>query len=346
MVFKPKYRVTNRVLNNLVKIAAAREAILNAPILPKWEIQLQKDALVQRVHHSTSIEGNKLTIGQVKKLLAGKDVAALDKDKKEVANYIKVLEYIDGVGGQKHPEISEKTILHIHKLTTRSLLEAPQCGRYRNRVVYVTNALGKIEYTPPKAGEVPDLVEAFIGWLDSDVMLKLDPILASGVAHHELVRIHPFLDGNGRTARALATLVLYVRGFDTKRFFALDDYYNEDRLAYYAALQKGSPGRKDLTTWLEYFTTGVAYSMGKVKESIQELSLDKRVKNAKGQIYLTQRQIWVVKHLQTNSRITIKEVQDKFRVVRSSANEILKPLRKDNIIARRGKGRATHYTLS
>jgi len=341
MVFKPKFRITNRTLNNLTSIAAAREVILSASILPKWEIRLQRDALVKRVHHSTSIEGNPLTIEQVRKLIEGRDVAAEDKDKQEVLNYVKVLDYIDELSNQKKKAITEEVILQIHKLTTRSILEPSKSGRYRKIMVYVTNVFGEVEYTPPKAEKVPEMMKGFVEWLAGAEASETHPVLASGIAHHELVRIHPFVDGNGRTARALATLILYQRGFDTKRFFALDDYYNENRLAYYAALQKGSPSRKELTGWLEYFTSGVAYSMNKVREIIDDIGIEGR----KDRMYLTQRQIWVVKHLQTNPRLTIREIQDKFKISRFTANEVLKPLIKNKIIKRRGGSRSTYYTF-
>ena len=80
-------------------------------------------------------------------------------------------------------------------------------------------------------------MKKFVKWLNSKDASKLNPVLAAGISHYEFVRIHPFIDGNGRSARALASLILYLRGFDTKRFFALDDYYDSDRQSYYKALQ-------------------------------------------------------------------------------------------------------------
>jgi len=118
-------------------------------------------------------------------------------------------------------------------------LENPSdCGVYRNRYVVVGNRVtGEIIFRPPENEEVPGLVKDLVEWVNSDEAKELDPILVAGVAHYEFVRIHPFVDGNGRTARALATLILYLRGFDTKQFFCIDDYYDSDRQAYYSALQ-------------------------------------------------------------------------------------------------------------
>ena len=76
---------------------------------------------------------------------------------------------------------------------------------------------------------IPDLMKNFVQLLNSVQAQELYPVLVSGISHYEYVRIHPFVDGNGGTARALATLILYLKGFDIKRFFVLDEYYNEDR---------------------------------------------------------------------------------------------------------------------
>jgi Fic family protein len=298
-------------------------------------------------HHSTSIEGNRLTLEQVEDLLAGEEVPAWEKDKIEVENYVKVLEYIDRLGSKGKREITEEIILEIHRLTTKGLLDGSESGRYREVAVAVVNEFGRTVFQPPAAERVPKLMRDFATtWLNGAEAAELYPVLMSGTAHYELVRIHPFVDGNGRTTRALATLILYLRGFDTKRFFALDDYYNEARSRYYAALQTVDPETIDITKWLEYFTEGVAVSMDRVKRAILDLSLDRRLKEAKGPIYLDDRQMAILKYLQTNSRITISEVQSMFGISREMANRLIRPLLENGLLARQGKGRATHYELA
>ena len=81
-------------------------------------------------------------------------------------------------------------------------------------------------------------MEKLVEWLNSSDAQEFNPVLVAGVTHYEFVIIHPFIDWNGRTARVLATLILYLRGFDTKRFFTLDDYYDSDRASYYKACDR------------------------------------------------------------------------------------------------------------
>ena len=92
------------------------------------------------------------------------------------------------------------------------------------------------------------------------------PVLTSGVAQFQLVHIHPFVDGNGRTSRLLSTLCLYRAGYDFKRLFSISEFYDRDRLAFYAAIQGVRDQGMDLTGWIEYFVEGLATQMDEVTE--------------------------------------------------------------------------------
>ncbi len=347
-MYRPNFTITNKILNYIADISASREGILNAPLLPKWEVKLRKEAILKMTHHSTSIEGNRLTMEEVNRLLRGEDIAAWEKDKKEVRGYVKVLEYIDKLGEKCADNITEGIILEIHRLNTRGILTDSEAGHYRKVEVAVVNGFGRVTFQPPEASQVPALMHDFVAWLNGKEAKELYTVLMSGIAHYEFVRIHPFVDGNGRTARALATLILYLRGFDTKRFFALDDYYNEERSRYYEALQTVDPKTINISQWLEYFTEGVAVSMGRVKQAILDLSLDRLLKEERGQIYLNDRQIKILKYLQTNPRITISEIQKMFdkKISRDTANRELKLLLENKLVKRIGKGRAIYYELA
>ena len=344
-MFKPNFKITNKIINYIVDISAARELILNVSLLPQWEVNLRREAIVKMAHHSTSIEGNPLTLEQVKKLLVGNKVTAWQKDKDEVLNYVGVLEYIDKIGDKKVKNITEEIIIKIHQINTKNILEKEQSGFYRKIPVAVVNGYGKVVFQPPPVNKVSSLMKDFVLWLNSSQARELYPVILSGISHYEFVRIHPFVDGNGRTARALSTLILYLKGFDTKRFFALDDYYNEDRVRYYGALQTVDQKTLNITQWLEYFCEGVAVSMNKVKDTVLQLSYDRRLKDRRGQVFLNERQIKILKYLQVNPRINSSEIQKMFNVSRETANRIIRVLLEQNLIVRAGKGKATYYVL-
>ena len=345
-MFAPNFRYTNRIVNNLVEITSAREIVLNSYLVPKWEVSLRRDALIKAAHASTAIEGNPLTLEEVSQLAEGREVMASRKAKQEVLNYLNVLERIEKY--QNGGNVTEKSILMMHKDVTKETLDSFEHeGNYREIQVYVGNRItGEVTFMPPPPHDVPVLMGGLIEWLNSDDSCGLSPVIVAGIAHYEFVRIHPFVDGNGRTARALATLILHLREFDIKKFFALDDYYDSDRMAYYNALKSVDPETIDITDWLEYFTNGVLISISKVKETVLKLSLEKRKKDEKGQIALTERQMKIIEHLQRNGRITTGDMAKMFGVTRQAALKELSKLANLEVIKLEGKGRGAHYVLT
>jgi len=237
--------------------------------------------------------------------------------------------------------------LNIHRMVTKNTLDnLEDCGVYRNRYVVVGNKFtGEVFFRPPQNQEVPGLVKDLLSWINSKESKELDPIIEAGIVHYEFVRIHPFIDGNGRTARVLAALILYLRGFDTNQFFCLDDYYDSDRPAYYTALQSVKPDILDLTNWLEYFTEGVNISTEAVKERIIRLS-SKRLRKAKGkQIALTERQMKIIEFINQNGKITNRDVREMFKLSNRAALDEINKLLELQALKSQGKGRALHYIM-
>lgn len=298
-MFLPSYNITNKILINIAKIEAAEEIIKNAPLLPLWEKQFKQDAIIRAVYHGTHLEGNLLKKDEAKDVLLGKEVIGRPRDIQEVINYRKVIDFIDEEAEKKIEKITEQLIKKLHRIITDKILSPEEQGEYRKKQVVIRNSqTGEVTFRPPPPIEVPFLMREFVYWLNTWDFQKIHPVLKAGIAHHELVRIHPFLDGNGRVARILATLILFLGGYDIRRFFSLEEYYDKDAISYYENLQKATAG--DLTSWLEYFTLGAAIEFEKVKEKILKLSKDIKLKEKIGgqQVFLTDRQIKIIEYIQ------------------------------------------------
>lgn len=336
-MFKPNFKYTQHIVNNLLKITQARETILSAKLIPKWEVSLRRDALIRSAHASTAIEGNKLTLEEVSQLAQGRKVTATRKEKQEVVNYLNVLTNIEKY--HENGKITEKLLLKLHKDVTHEALENSQHeGTYRKVQVYVGNKItGEVVFMPPKVEDVQALVQNLLEWINQEK--ELNPVLLAGLAHYEFVRIHPFVDGNGRTARALATLILYTRDFDIKRFFALDDYYDSDRNAYYAALKTVDKNIVDTTKWAEYFTDGVLISLTRVKDKILSFS----IKRTGPQIALTEKQMKIMEKVVANGRITSGEIQEMFKISRQAVHKELKKMVDLGVIEPKGEGKSIYY---
>lgn len=344
-MFNPKFKYTNTIVNLLTEISTARELILNSPLIPKWEVSIRKESIIRSAHSSTSIEGNKLSLEQVSELAQGRKIMASRKDKQEVLNYLNVLENLDKLTNGEL--ITEQNILNIHKMVTKDALEnSADCGVYRNRYVVVANRFTReVIFRPPSNENVPMLIKELIEWLNSEESKELDPVIEAGISHYEFVRIHPFIDGNGRTSRVLASLILFLRGFDIKQFFCLDDYYDSNRPEYYKALQSVDPETIDLTKWLEYFVEGVNVSINTVKEKVIRLSSERLRKTKKGQIALTERQMQIVEFINQNEKIAISDVSKMFKITRQAALKEISKLVDLKVVKLIGRGRNAHYIL-
>ncbi len=326
-----------------------REIIKHASLIPKWEMGFKKEARIHNAHSSTSIEGNKLTLEQVKALSEHKEVVASVKDKQEVLNYLEALDAIPKYATRK-PDI--KLILSIHKTITKGTLkDEKDCGALRDRQVFVgkrifdgTQFKEVVEYMLPKTQEVPRLIEGFLAWLNSGKIKDINPVISAGIIHYEIARIHPFIDGNGRVARFLASLALYKSGFDHRRFFALDDYYDSDRQNYYSALKTVQDSKGDITKWLEYFSDGVLYSIDKVKEVIIKLGITRDADIA-GQIELTKKQIQILEKIKEKGKIANKDLRVMFKISRQAILKEISKLVDSKLIKLVGKGRGAYYKM-
>jgi Fic family protein len=304
------------------------------------EVSLKRDALLKSAHHSTAIEGNPLTLNQVDKLAQGLKINAQKKAKQEVLNYLNVLKNLE-----KYPEngkITEKTVFKLHEDITHHPLEYTYLeGQYRTIPVHVINKKGEVVFTPPPDNVVPQEMQNFMEWINNGFG-DLNQVIAAGIIHYEFVRIHPFVDGNGRTARALAALFLYLMEFDIDRFFTLDEFYDNDRQAYYDALNSVDLNSRDLTKWLEYFLEGFLISIIEIKDQILLFS---PAKEGRKKIKLSEKHRKIIEYIHLNGQISNSEVQKLLNISRQGAYKDLRNLMDMDIVEKKGGSRSTYYVL-
>ena len=347
-MYTPKYRITNQILINIGKIEAAEEVLKNAPLLPLWEKKFKEDAIVRAVHHGTHLEGNPLSKTEAENVLKGEKVVARPRDIQEVINYRRVLEFIDEEAKKKIEKITEQLIKKLHKILSYKVLPEEQAGEYRDKQVVVRDILtGEVVFRPPAPLEVPFLMREFVYWLNHASSNEIHPVLKAGIAHYELVRIHPFIDVNGRVARVLATLILFLGGYDIRRFFSLEEYYDRDAVAYYESLKQA--GKGDLTPWLEYFTYGAAVEFERVKNKVLKLSRDVKLKRKFGgkQIFLTERQIKILEHIQEVGYLQNKMFAQLFPdLSEDTVLRDIKDLIEKGVLKKIGKTKSARYVLA
>ena len=278
-MYRPRFTITHTILAKVARIEELRGQTKGYNILPDREAFIRKRATVEASHSSTSIEGNPLSLKQVEKTLSSENRLTKEQYAEiEVRNYKKTLGWISKRAHQEDIQLRIDDILSIHGIVTDSLLEKSKSGSLRKNPVYIVDQNGDTVYTAPEPEYVKEELDAFLSWVNSPDN-KIHPVIIAGIIHYMLASIHPFADGNGRTARAAVSLYLSLASYDFRESLVLDSYYAVDRAAYYDSLKSVQNGNysnakaADITLWLEYFTEGFLSSAEILSVELKALSI-------------------------------------------------------------------------
>jgi Fic family protein len=332
MAYDPQFTITPALLKQVEQIAALRERIQGALVELAWVPALQKDTRTRNVHASTAIEGNPLTLEQVRALEEGRELSAsAARPQREVVNYFAGLRYVEKNAAKK--TIRHSDILALHRLLADSVMDQGQAGQYRSIAVRVGT------YRPPPADAVSGLMFELLQWWNAE-SVKLSPILSSAIVHYRFEAIHPFADGNGRTGRALALWELYRRDFDTHHVFAVDEYYWEDRPRYYAELDGVRRAGEDLTNWLEYCAEGLRVTLEKAWLRIKAFAVE-----SPERLVLRPRQERLLNLLRDHGSMAPAEIWKALGVSKQGAMDLLHPLLAAGLVEKTGGKKTGRYVL-
>jgi Fic family protein len=346
MAFNPKYTITPRINKALVEIERVRGFLDAIKLKDDWLTDLQKKALILESHHSTHIEGTILSFKQAKDILEGKKVKGVNRDdEKELLNYKKAMDFISKYLGKDDP-VSEGIIRELHKILVKGVRgENADPGNYRKIQNYVVNSRTReVIYTPPGPLDVPHLMQEFVEWINKAE--DVSPILVAGIAQFQFVHIHPFIDGNGRTARLLSTLILYKTGYDFKRLFTISEYYDKDKPIYYQAIQSVRNNNMDMTAWLGYFVEGLRSQMEEINEKGKKIIGSEKLVKALAQYNLNLRQEKIIRYLFVNEQINNEQCQRLCGSIRRTATRDLTSLVEKGLLIRKGELKGAYYVLS
>jgi len=334
MVYRPPFTITPRLLTKIEEIAALRERILAATVQMSWIPALQKNTRVRNTHSSTAIEGNPLSLEQVRMLEEGKSLPGItERSRREVLNYFAGLRFIEKHHSNKR--IAHEDVLSLHSIVASDVMDQGGAGRYRDIIVGVGS------YLPPAPEVVSGLMSELLEWWNNEAP-KWSPVISSAVVHYRFEEIHPFGDGNGRTGRALALWELYRRGFDTHHIFSVDEFYWEDRPCYYEALERVRREGGDLTEWMEYAVEGLQITLHKVWARVQRLTAETGSKK----IVLRPKQEQLLHMLRERASLTPREIWQGLGVSKQGAMDLLNPLIDAGLVKRIGTRKSGRYILA
>jgi Fic family protein len=332
MSYIPHFTITPRLLTLVETIAALRERIQGAAVELAWIPALQKDTRTRNAHASTAIEGNPLSLDQVRTLDDGGELAASDRrSDREVLNYFAGLRYVEKHARKKI--LRHDDIFRLHRILAKDVMDQGEAGRYRTIGVRVGR------FTPPPPKQVSGLMFELLEWWNT-TSRNLSPVLSSAILHYQFEAIHPFADGNGRTGRALALWELYRRGFDTHHIFSVDEYYWEDRPGYYAALDAVRRDGDDLTGWLEYSAEGLRQTLDRVWLRVQTFDVA-----APERLVLRPKQERVLQLLRDHGSMSPSQIWAALDVSKQGAMNQLRPLLEAGLVEKIGGKKTGRYAL-
>jgi Fic family protein len=332
MPYAPIFTIRPQLLGKVEEIAALRERIRMAAVTHAWVPAMQKDTRARNVHASTAIEGNPLTMEQVRALEAGRDPGQPQPlEKREVLNYFTGLRFVEQRAANSR--ISHEDMFELHHLLAANVMDQGEAGRYRSNSVRVGR------HMPPPPPEIPGLMFDLLEWWNKD-SAKLSPVLSSSILHSRFEAIHPFDDGNGHMGRALALWELYRRGFDAHRIFPVDEYYWEDRPGYYRHLDGVREAGGDLTEWLEYCAEGLNRTLEKAWLKVQAFN-----RNTPGKAVLRPRQEELLNLLRDQGSLSPRQIWGSLSVSRQGAMDLLRPLMEAGLVEKVGGNKSGRYVL-
>jgi len=277
-IWKPLYTITPKAARFLMETEAVRAEVEHMPLPPAVEAELRRQAQVRSTHYSTRIEGNRLTLAEAEKVIRGAKTQfhGRERDVREVRNYWNALLRVDEWAEAKRP-LTEDLIRKLHALVEHGPRARPTPYRTGQNVIR-DSASGALIYMPPEARDVPALMAAMVRWISDAEKAGVPVPVIAGLAHYQFVTIHPYYDGNGRTARLLATFLLHRGGYGLHGFLSLEEYHAQDLADYYASLAvhphhnyyEGRAGA-DLTPWLDYFISTLASTFQAVRAEAARL---------------------------------------------------------------------------
>lgn len=332
MPFNPIFTITPKTARALMRIEAVKQTIQDLPITPAVLATLRETARLFSTHYSTMIEGNRLTQVQVSKVIEQQaHFPGRERDEKEVLGYYAALEKLE------HIAVANVVVTETHIQTLHALVMAGGSSKkikpspYRDGQNVIRDSRSRrIVYMPPEAKDVPSLMKAMVAWIKASDPAGLPCPIRAGIAHYQFATIHPYYDGNGRTARLLTTLILHLGGYDLKGVYSLEEYYARNLGAYYEALTVGPShnyyeGRADadITQWVEFFCDGMAESFDHVKKRAQEAARAGAPDHSPLLRKLEARQRKTLELFRTRDTLTSRDIEGLFGLSQRTARSIL-----------------------
>ena len=336
-MYKPPFTITNLMLSLCISITEKVGQINNYQSLKRLPI-LRKNNRIKSIHSSLAIEANSLSINQVKDVIEGKIVIGPRKEIQEVKNAYNIYNMFD-----KFDCFNENDLLKAHEILTYLVDE--ESGKYRNHAEGVFDG-DKVIFVAPPENMVPILMKDLFDWLKNDKETPL--LIKSCVFHYEFVFIHPFGDGNGRTARALSYMMLIQSGYEFFRYFSISNLVSDERGKYYRSMVNVEEDEGDMTYFIDFYSNMLSRSVIRMEDHLTHHVLaGQRVKELQSSGLLNERQLAGVKWLLegVGDSVTVDKWKKRYKVVQETARKDLMKLCDMGVLEKKMDGRRSVFKI-
>jgi len=341
-MLQPKYSITDRLLANIKRINTLVNELNNKRFPNVVLLELERSAREMSSFASTSIEGNPLPLTEVKKILKSTPVHIRDSEK-EVLNYNQALQDLNNKISEGTVKLSLNLILKIQEQVVEGLLPKLETGRLRGKPVAVNDPrTGQPVYLPPDARDAKPLMEDLVEFTNKN-RENIDSLILAGIFHKQMVIIHPFMDGNGRTTRLATKVLLAEMGLNTFNLFSFENYYNQNVTKYFQTV--GEFGNYyelveniDFTNWLEYFTEGIIDELLRVRKLLPEVAISPESE-------LRPYHLKILEFIREKGFVADRDYAKFSNRAKATRALDFQKLMELGLIERKGRGRATYYIL-
>lgn len=277
-----KITLNNKMLDFIIRIERNKDAVSSVRLPVSLSDRLRKNSKKRSAYSSNRIEGNPLSREQADDVIDNDDRKHLMKPEQEIRNYYLALNYLEKKSSEK-ARFSKELILDVQRFVEKgaSKEKIGLRGPMPPGVLFAVydSQTGAPEYIPPEYIDIPGLLDELVEYVNTT---DDHPLIVAAVVHYQIVTIHPFEDGNGRTARLLSGYVLDMNGYGFNGIGSLEEYFAYDVNEYYESIQMGLPalyysGRDNPPhpeIWTEYFLRMVLLYSDKVRQISEGSSQD------------------------------------------------------------------------
>lgn len=312
------------------------------------ESELIKESLIEEAFYSSVIEGAFTTLKKAKAMVEKREPPKNNSEQMVLNNYNAMRFILEN----RKRDLSNELVLELHKVVTEKTLEDQSyAGRYRDDVVYVTDERGATVYTPPPNADIPRLMQDLIDWIAvENEKAFIHPIIKASILHFYFVYLHPFFDGNGRTARALFYFYLIKNKYEFFRYFSISSIISSTRGKYYKSIKDVEDYGSDMTYLLIYMADSVMKAIVEIKNKISVHYKRDYImaKLAEKKVWLNERQEKFVRKfpLWKEKEIRIAKYMEIYGIVHQTARTDLLDMVEKNILIKNKKGKALVFSLN